>query len=75
VTPKAREVWETPLDPDEFARRLALALAETEEIERARELCAWFRRRYPSARERLAYARRKHEEWTRPAHVCGGPAE
>jgi len=59
-------VWETPLAAEDFEQRLALALAEEEEIERARELIAWFMRRYPTVRERLAYARRKYAEWTTP---------
>jgi hypothetical protein len=47
-------------------RRLAAALAEKEEIERARELIAWFMRRYPTAGERLAYARARYAAWKRP---------
>jgi len=66
VSELAHQVWETPLEPEEFERRLTLALAETEEIERAGELIAWFQRRYPTAGERLAYARRKYSEWTTP---------
>lgn len=62
----AHDVWETPLSVEDFELRLARALAETEEIERARELIAWFKRRYPTARERLDYARRKYAEWTAP---------
>ena len=64
VSEAAHQVWETPLEPEEFERRLALALAEEEEIEQARALIAWFQRRYPTAGQRLAYARRKYAEWT-----------
>lgn len=66
VSEAGHRVWETPLEPEEFERRLALALAESDEIERARELIAWFKRRYPTAGQRLAYARRKYAEWTSP---------
>jgi len=66
VSEAAHRVWETELAPDEFDRRLALALAEEGECERARELIIWFRTRYPTAGQRLAYARRKYAEWTRP---------
>ena len=66
VSEEGHRVWETALEPEEFERRLALALAEDEEIERARELIAWFKRRYPTAGQRLAYARRKYAEWTTP---------
>jgi hypothetical protein len=34
-----------------------------EERENNRALIAWFRRRYPTPRERLAYARRMYAEW------------
>ena len=53
------------LSPEEFERRLARVLAEKDEIANIRALIAWFRRRYPTAKARLAYVRRKHAEWTR----------
>ena len=60
-----RRAWEAELDPQEFARRLAHALADEEDMRRQALLCAWFRRRYPTGGERLAYVRRKYLEWTR----------
>jgi hypothetical protein len=33
----------------------------------------WFVRRYPSARERLAYVRRAWKAWTRPVRIVPGP--
>lgn len=60
-------VYEKPLEPDEFARRLALALAEEDELARAAELIAWFKRRYPTAKDRLDYIRARHVEWMRSA--------
>ena len=53
------------LSPVEFARRVRRALAEEEEIANIGQLIAWFRRRYPTAKARLAYVRKKHAEWTR----------
>lgn len=67
LSPEAQAAWETPLPPEEFNRRLAAALADEEQIQANAELCRWFRRRYPTAAERLAYARRKYAEWTRPS--------
>ena len=61
----AHEVWNERLAPDDFDRELALVLAEAAELERWRELITWFCGRYPTASERLAYARRKHADWTR----------
>jgi len=56
-----------PLSADEFSERVARAVAELdgEEGESIAALIRWFRRRYPTPRERLAYTRRKHAEWTR----------
>jgi hypothetical protein len=51
------------LDLDEFVRRTSAPI-EGRELEEARALCSWFVRRYPTVRERLAYARRKYREWT-----------
>jgi len=60
-------IYEEPLAPEEFRRRLALALAEKEELEAARELVAWFKRRYPTVKERFDYVRRRRAEWLRSA--------
>jgi hypothetical protein len=56
--------WETPLPPEEFARReaageAALAGPEGEEM---RAAIAWFVRRYPTPIARIAYIRRKTRE-------------
>lgn len=54
-------IWEAPLPPEEFARRLALARAELDgpEGENIQSLITWFNRRYPTPLDRLRYARRK----------------
>lgn len=67
LSPAAEAAWEAPLSPEEFHRRLAIALADREQIQENAGLCAWFCRRYPTAGERLAYVRRKYAEWTRPS--------
>lgn len=46
------------LPPDEFDRRVRAPLTEAEERDVA-ELVGWFTRRYPTVKERFAYARRK----------------
>jgi hypothetical protein len=69
ISKEAETVWLQPLAPAEFDRRVALALAELDgdEFENLSALISWFRRRYLTPRERLAYARRRYESWTRAA--------
>jgi hypothetical protein len=50
------------LDVEEFRAALAIPLGEAE-LEESRSLIRWFRRRYPSPAERLAYARRAYRRW------------
>jgi hypothetical protein len=69
LAPEVEAIWEERLSPEEFTRRVDAALAETEEIAEQVELIRWFSRRYPTAKERLAYARRKYAEWTRRANA------
>jgi hypothetical protein len=52
------------LAPDEFERRVQAPLTDDEAQEIA-ELIAWFSRRYATAQERLAYARRKLRQYNR----------
>ena len=66
LSPEAQAIYETPLPPEEFERRLAAALADEEQMQANLELCRWFMRRYPTAAERLEYARRKYAEWSAP---------
>lgn len=61
------------LSPEEFERRVRRALAEEDELASLAELVAWFTRRYPTAKARLAYVRRKHAEWTRRPIVRDQP--
>lgn len=69
ATPPSREVLariralsERVLSPAEVRAALAVPLGEAEEAE-ARSLIRWFRRRYPTPAERLAYVRRAYRRW------------
>ena len=66
-TPEAlapvRRSAERQLSPEEVRAALAVPLGEAEE-EESRSLIRWFRRRYPTPADRLAYARRAYRRWT-----------
>lgn len=62
VEAQARALDERELAPDDFERRLQGMLADSDEMAERAALMRWFMRRYPTARERLAYARRKVRE-------------
>ena len=62
VEARWRELHERELTPEEFDRRVQLALSDEDEIQERAALVAWFMRRYPTPRERLAYARRKYRQ-------------
>lgn len=61
---RVRALSQRVLDAEEFRRLLAVPLGEAEE-EEARSLIRWFRRRYPTPADRLAYARRAYRRWAR----------
>ncbi len=67
LSPEVRALYLEPLQVDEFERRVSAALAELDgpELENLQGLIGWFRRRYPTAKERLAYARRAYSRWVR----------
>ncbi len=54
---------ERRLSADEVREALATPLSEAEHAENA-SLIRWFRRRYPTPGERLAYARRAYRRWS-----------
>lgn len=60
---RVRELAERTLSPEEFRAALAIPLGQDEE-EQARSLIRWFRKRYPTPAERLAYTRRAYRRWT-----------
>jgi hypothetical protein len=61
---RVRAVAERVLDAEEFRRLLATPISEAEE-EDVRSLICWFRRRYPTPAERLAYCRRAYRRWAK----------
>lgn len=71
LAPEIAEMVETPLTLEEFQRRTATPPTE-EEIAEFMELVAWFTSRYPTAKDRFTYIRRKYAEWTRypPARIA-----
>ena len=56
--------YERRLDPAEVAAWLAKPISG-EEIANVAATVQWFTRRYPTARDRLAYARRAYARWVR----------
>jgi hypothetical protein len=54
----AHEIYEKPLLPAEFERRVREILADDEEQNNIAELIAWFTKRYPTPEARLRYVRR-----------------
>lgn len=61
---RVRALAERVLEAEEFRRLLAVPIGEAE-AEEARSLIRWFRRRYPTPADRLAYSRRAYRRWTR----------
>lgn len=62
VETRWRELDERELTPAEFDVLVQRALSDEAELEERAALVAWFTRRYPTPRERLAYARRKYRQ-------------
>jgi hypothetical protein len=59
---RIRALAERQLSPEEVRVALAQPPGEAEDGEN-RALIRWFRRRYPTPAERLAYARRAYRRW------------
>jgi hypothetical protein len=64
LAPEIAEMYETPLTLEEFERRTAVRPTE-DEVAELMDLVRWFTGRYPTAKDRFAYIRRKYAEWTR----------
>lgn len=60
---RARALAERSLTPEEFDAALAVPLS-AEEKEDTLALVRWFRGRYRTPAERLAYVRRAYRRWT-----------
>jgi hypothetical protein len=73
-TPEAlariRALAERELSAEEVKAALAVPLDPAEE-EEARSLIRWFRRRYPTPAERLAYVRRAYRRWVAGRNKTG----
>jgi hypothetical protein len=54
------------LSVEEWRAQIAIPLSP-DEIEHTLALVRWFRRRYPTAADRLAYVRRAYARWQRAA--------
>lgn len=70
---KLAELANRPLTADEWRTQTAIPLTP-DEIEHTLALVQWFRRRYPTAAERLAYVRRAYARWqrtTQPSNQSG----
>ena len=67
---RVRAEVERRLDAQELAELLAVPV-DREEREDVLSLVGWFRRRYPSPADRLAYVRRAYQRWTRSARKHG----
>jgi hypothetical protein len=66
ASPELANLIAARISPEEFDRRARAPLSEAEAREVA-ELYQWFTRRYPTAKERLAYARRKFRQYAAAA--------
>jgi hypothetical protein len=62
VLARVRTLAERTLAAEEFGDAMATPLSEAE-LEEARSLIRWFKRRYPTPADRLAYARRAYRRW------------
>jgi hypothetical protein len=74
ASPELANLVAARLPPEEFDRRVRAPMSDAEAQDIA-ELVEWFKRRYPTAEARLAYARRKMRQYAEghgPATVAGG---
>jgi hypothetical protein len=74
ASPELANLIAARISPEEFDRRARAPLSEAEAREVA-ELYQWFTRRYPTARERLAYARRKFRQYAAAGHAMRGDVD
>ncbi len=64
IAAEIRAMADAPLPLEELIARWNRVIPEEEMAENA-ALIEWFTRRYPTPRERLAYARRAYRRWKR----------
>jgi hypothetical protein len=70
VRDRIRALHERQLSPEEF-HTLADSPLSNDEREHTQALVRWFRRRYPTPSDRLAYVRRAHARWVRSLSTEG----
>jgi len=68
LSPKIAALVNQRLDAVEFDRRVSAPLTQ-DELAANLELIRWFRRRYPTVKERLDYARHMYGQMTRPLRL------
>jgi hypothetical protein len=68
VAPELVDDVDASLPVEEFVRRIRAPVDPEEEAETV-ALIRWFVRRYPTPKERLAFARRMFAQWTRPTSI------
>lgn len=64
ASPQLANLIAARVSPEEFERRVTAPLTDGE-AEEIGELIGWFSRRYPTAKDRLAYARGKMRQYAR----------
>jgi hypothetical protein len=64
VVAELRAFAERRLSPEEFETYVSAPMSDFER-EQIDEMVTWFMRRYPTAGDRLAYARRAYARWAR----------
>jgi hypothetical protein len=74
ASPELANLIATRLAPEEFERRVRAPLTDAEAQDVA-DLVGWFSRRYPTAKERLAYARRKLRQYASARGPIAGGAD
>ena len=63
---RVKALSERQLTPEEWTAYVNQPVTADEERD-MRELLAWFARRYPTSADRLRYARRAYQRWSRRA--------
>jgi hypothetical protein len=63
------EIYEKPLAPEEFERRVREALEREDDLADLREQIRWFKRRYPTAAARLRYSHESYASFMGPLRV------
>jgi hypothetical protein len=70
LAPEIADAQDAPVPLEAYERRRAIPITD-EDVAETMELVRWFRRRYPTVKERFAYVSRKYAEWTKhpPARI------